>query len=474
MVAFIDQDDGNGNTARARRTVEEYAIARQHWRSGGAHALGNDSSLFRPLIRLLLPEEPLWVPHPDASSTLDRVVGKRDAIDDALMDLLFAQGDEEQQMPLEKGYQARPNIGATAIALASESKDAKRYFDALEMEMGKASQGRQVRLLVAGSLFGGTGAGGFPTLARLLSQKAPKVPADRFAMAGTLMLPYFCFPPPDEVEGASANFARADQFFLQSRSALRYYHRLKTEGQLPFRRMMLIGWDELFPTGGPFTPGGSGQENDAMPPELLAALASCGFLSGEAPVPEAQTIEVGTRKEAGQLGWTDCPVEGGNPLRAYQQLGQAVRFAIGWDYYGRHVREEADKPKRFGLFPPSHAAFFEMQGLKRVDWKSAAHTAPMQALSSYGESLLEWAKQVERSARELGGFGLWQLDAWKQHLPDLSFGKLYDAAITPPENAVPANGSADLKAQLDELPGDGTAAGLGVMVERLHAATAVS
>lgn len=469
LVGFIDQDGSNGNTGRARRVVESYAQARSRLRGDGApHRLDPGSALLRPDIRLLLPDRPIWTPHPDASTTLHRVLGQQDPVDSALFDLLFEAGEDEQQMHLGGGYQARPNVGSLAIALASEEV-ANPFVAALREAMKKAASGPPVRLLLTGSLFGGTGAGGFPTLARLFKPKPGEVPVGKFALGGALMLPYFHFPSPDE----GANFARSEQFLVQTRAALRYYYRLQTQEQLPFDHLLLTGW---FPTFAVETRAfyDREQENDAMPPELVAALAAARFLSG-ADAPAGQSaIMTSTRARADGLEWTDLP-SGDDGLAPFRELGRALRFAIAFQYWSRFGRSEGEKRKRFGVIAPKRHAFYKTQGLNSIDWDMAPPQAEIEALAATGLDLIEWARQMQSSASlQSMAFNLWDVEGFNPEGDGAAYTTSFDRAVRVPAAVAAPAPAEDLAADLADRPGPDAAKGLGRMIERIYASTAIA
>jgi len=472
LVGFVDQDQGNGNTGRARRAVETYSQARSAWRSEGAHRLDDATQLLAPVIELLSPSQPIWTPHPDDSTTLDRAVGKLDALDEALFNLLFEAGDAEQQMPLGIGYRGRANVGAAAIALAARDSQ-HPFLKALDAALAGAFKGRRVRLVVTGSLFGGTGAGGFPTLARLLRKRVPDgAAADSFAMAGALMLPYFGFPPPNATEGTAANVARAETFLAQSRSALRYYHRLQQDGLLPFDLLQLTGWTPFFELT-KHEPGSGRQENPALVPELVAALGACRFMAGTDPVPEKKEVRVSARAESQAIEWTDLPTPTGDALAPYVKLAQILRFGVAWDYWSRFARSQGALKKKLLVLEPSRHPFYKIQGLNAIDWANAPPETEMQALDSWCEGTLEWARQIGNAGATLPHFRLWSLGRFAAGQSENAYGAAYDALVLQPQRAATPPTSGDLTNALSTFPAAAGALGLGKMVARIHASTAV-
>lgn len=461
VVGLVDQDGGNGNTSRARLAVEAYADARRLWRTGSQHVLGNDIDLLRPEIELISDTDSIWVPHPDGNTTLDSAVGQRDAADDALFNALFEAGPTEQKMAFEVGYRARPNVGALAMALAMQDRN-HPFVKAITTAIAQASQGWSVRLIIAGSIFGGTGAAGLPTLARLLRAAVPASFAGQFRMAGVLMLPYFSFDPPPE---GKETFADANQFLASSRAAVTYYQGLQMRGQLPFDQAFVVGWDPLFAVGGRFAEGGAAQANPAMPPELVASLAGCGFCRGG--VGDAVVLVPRAAREA--IEWTDLPSpEQPDKLLPFHRLGHLLRFAVAWSHWDDLVGVDAERRFGFGRHP-----FFKKQGLNNIDWKKSPPESERAAMTRWTDSVLGWARMLAQTSQvNRIDFRLWRAPPATADLSDTTaYASSYDDLIQRPETITPLSSASDLDTLLSNEPGPATAKGLGRLAAQLHFAT---
>ncbi len=77
LVGFVDQDQGNGNTDRARRSVEMYRDARAVWRDQNTHCLDDQSPLLRTKIDLLRQVVPIWTQQPHRGTNVDLAFGIR-------------------------------------------------------------------------------------------------------------------------------------------------------------------------------------------------------------------------------------------------------------------------------------------------------------------------------------------------------------------------------------------------------------
>ena len=174
-----------------------------------------------PLPELTNPRAGPWTPlaRPDLDS-LDKLfqypdLQARDDVDAELLDLFFEPA--ELSLPLKQGFRGRPAIGATVFA-QSVNFERGAWKDLVDNIVMAGAQG-PVRVMLSGSVFGGSGASGVPTLVRLVQERiAQKVPDLRLGLA--LFLPYFRFQP---VEGERVQ-ADPAAFPIATAEALRYYY----------------------------------------------------------------------------------------------------------------------------------------------------------------------------------------------------------------------------------------------------------
>ena len=98
--------------------------------------------------------------------------------------------NEEFQLPLDEGFRARPSIGAAAgcLVFSKTIHFGKYVFEAIE----SAKSGNSVKIFLSSSIFGGTGAAGFPSIARVIRRMAEQEGlSQNIQIGGCLMLPYF-------------------------------------------------------------------------------------------------------------------------------------------------------------------------------------------------------------------------------------------------------------------------------------------
>jgi hypothetical protein len=464
----IDQDSGNGNTARLERVAKAYENCRKLWRTPGQpHVVTDD--LFVHNLTLASP----WTPH-DGASTLSKLLGPLDEEDKALFDLLYCP-QTEQDMGLGGGYRARPNVGATALTTAIRSKPQPDFWTELTQAMAPALNGNPVRVLLMGSLFGGTGAAGFPTLARLIRNHAANMRmGENLSIGGVLMLPYFDFRDPDQdAEGDAKNVARQEELLLQTRSALEHYAELTSPHGALFSDLYLVG-SQPYTRLAYHAPQGDAQINPALAVELVAAIGGCRFLE-DGPSAGGPKVFATAMQQANGWNWSDLP-----EVQVYERLGRLLRLATAW----RHWEPLALNPKkRLGFL---RDAWAKAQNLGTLSDNTGPH---VEALDSYLVQLVEWAAMVEAYARGSGqSFNLWRTD--KQlaapintneppaaiQLKDLTDEKAYEAAFN--DLIVPAGGkddpgnAANLFTEIGRR-GNEDAPGLGMLMTALHRGCAV-
>jgi hypothetical protein len=401
-VGLVDQDEANGNVARARRLISEIASFRQgwsrmhgsnyvDWRRSGSERITLAATDVRPLFEDSA--NALWCPERD-DETLETIIGSNlDRDRQSLFNMLFMPGREEQRLPLGKGYRGRSHVGATAMiaAMLESESSLMRRLDELLDDPGR----RKVNVFIVGSAYGGTGAAGFPTLARALHRLRESREfgnRDNVLIGGMLMLPYFSFRD-DEGDGEAV--VTSDELLPKAQLALNYYDNLFS-GERAFDDFYAMGWGTLFHLNY-HEAGADEQSNPALPPELFAATAVNDFFRRNA-VPGSQSdatrVMVSARNEP-VIRWSDLPANDEIETR----LGQFLRFAVYWRYM---VKDLIDAPKGF---------------LGRGNWvqklaggeKSANAQAELKSLDALIDHVMLWAATIENQARAHWQKGPWSL-----------------------------------------------------------------
>ena len=322
-VGLLDQDRSNGNAARTARVLSEYTELWGALRTPGGAELGGSPMLG---TRVEKPEAGwAWAPEERSSATLSASIGypALPPAEQALVQALFS--DEERRLKLDEGFRQRPALGA-ALTLQGVTPESAVWRDLLGA-LQSAGHGGQVRVFLVASIFGGTGAAGFPTVARLLRAEIKRRNLEgQVRLGGALLLPYFSFPTPPPGSGPTIR-PDSTAFMLQARGALEYYAQL-FQAERVFDRLYVVGSDPLIPYRD-YSDGGSTQANPPLLPELVAALAAVDFLRTQ-PNAAGETVAAGTG--AGEaVGWDDLPYDGPGGTGALRsEVAATLRAAVAW------------------------------------------------------------------------------------------------------------------------------------------------
>jgi hypothetical protein len=223
-------------------------------------------------------------------------------------------------MQIKQGFRGRPAIGSTVLA-ATVDFNQKPWSDLRERIRQRAAQG-PVRVILAGSVFGGSGAAGVPTLVRLLYENLRDQLAN-LKLGMVLFLPFFQFKPvPGErIQADPAAFPTA------TAEALKYYHE---RGFLTFCNSIFSLGEEIPAEMSVSAVGAADQRNEPHFVELVAGMGTMRFFS-DIPMND-RALNVAARKDEGTLTWSDLPYgefESGPQIRKLQQM---AAFAVAYRY----------------------------------------------------------------------------------------------------------------------------------------------
>jgi len=178
-----------------------------------------------------------------------------------LTSLLFS--DANLNSDLEKGFKGNPNIGSVVLNQFTKSD----VFEAFARNFEEED-----RIFIVSSIFGGTGAAGFPLL--LKNIREGKVKGEHFdflknAIVGAItVMPYF--------KVAADNVSEIDSkgFISKTKAALHYYFKNVT-GNNSVNALYYVG--DLVSNEYENNEGGNDQRNDAHFVELISATAILDF-----------------------------------------------------------------------------------------------------------------------------------------------------------------------------------------------------
>lgn len=403
-VGLIDQDQSNGNVARTRALLAKLGAFRDSWSGMNAPnyvdwQTQNQDSVSIGSVRAvpLFPDESnaLWCPEEDDAS-LASILGGSIGDDNRreLFNLLFMKGREEQDLPLGKGYRGRAHVGATALVSAMIG-DGSELMARLRTLMEDPAH-RKVNIFIVGSAFGGTGAAGFPTLARALHRlrrAQDVVNGDNVTLGGMLMLPYFSF---DDDAGDGESVVTSDELLPKAQLALDYYHNL-FENERAFDHFYALGWGNLFHLGY-HEAGAAEQTNPALPPELFAASASMDFFdraSMPGDQPDATRVMVSARNDH-VIRWKDLPLAD----EIEPKLAQLLRFGVYWKYIAQNMIDA-----KTGMLGMGKNWIQKLTG----GAKAIEADRELTALNALIDHALVWAATVEHKGGRQWAGGPWNM-----------------------------------------------------------------
>ena len=393
FLMLIDPDAGNGNLARTCELISKYQEIQQQI---GTRARG--VRLFH--TRLTTPEPVVWNIFDQQNQTLASFI-KLSTMESTASGLrnfaeaLFTEQDLDER--LNEGFRGRPAIGAVVMSQPNtEVQPWKRFWE----EIGKVNRADEAKVLVVGSIFGGTGAAGIPTLGApaILRDKAAldtEKTRSKIYLGACLVLPYFSFEQEVPPEEKARLFVRPDDFPLATSAALHYY----MTKELAYDEMYLLG-DSGGQVVGKFGAGASGQRNRAHYVELGAALAALDFFAHGEPMPAREKQYFIAAREGERIGWDGLPTSRDKSrLRRLQndvkfRLISTTLFFYGLATYGQETLASLSAP---GAPPPPTwlKDHFKLKaGEERLDPRSAAQKEVITRLQTFADHYLIWLRDL--------------------------------------------------------------------------------
>ncbi|MCL2197419.1 MAG: tubulin-like doman-containing protein [Defluviitaleaceae bacterium] len=429
-LRMVDTDEPNGNKTRLKNLLSAY--------SGGLYDILNvfsdkegqwkPASVSYSKLRgsgdvNQYNSEFYWDVGVNAIETLGEMI--RDSKEGGNADILkMLYGVDDQGVSLIEGCHGKPRIGSLIYErffdkdIASKGTDSfwrSLYAVALEGAMSTGENGG--RIMFAGSIFGGTGASGIPTLARCFSNQYFN-DKQKGSIGLTLMLPYYMYEDTPQCKAKSSDFA------LNSKVALRYYHDSGFIDELNAKKanpsLYLIGQkpDFMYDKDGErigTNIAGAFQENPALPAEITAAFSSMHFFTQKF----AEGEKVYVTETAGKLGELDTlpcvsatSTEGllrrshEYTVSAKQAVKRLKLFSTLWLVLKKHRPISSTRH-----IPPFGTCYTQIQDESASGWDSN-----LKSIDEFCVNAFEWLCQLEANGLDLGNVrGLY---ATISNLPD--------------------------------------------------------
>lgn len=372
-LLFVDPDKANGSLGRAGELLKCYSQCREN-RLAETDFIKNEIEIADPNV---------WTPLSEGVNRLDGFFKYNTIPETAqqVFDVLYTP--QEKTTPLDKGFRGHPSIGAAVLATAVNLDNVQPWQKLWQNIEGDLGQGEDVKIILFGSIFGGTGASGLPTIARILQNKFKDFEnKSKIKLSGVLMLPYFSFErvKTDEMK------ADAHDFLLNTQAALQYYY-LKNDLN-SFDYTYLIGCAEQRSMRVSKL-GGEAQKNDPHFAELYAALAATDFFH-RSQFDDNRRHNIIACQTENALGWTDLPFVSKTKLES--KLVQTTRFSFAYLSTFYPMLQDISRNDN-GYRAPWYIDFFQF---KNVD-VNARLSKELKQIHQYCRSFLEWIANIEYS-----------------------------------------------------------------------------
>lgn len=260
---IIDPDASNADLTRTVQLMNTYRSVRTNL----SFTQNVKTPFFRKELAQILPNYTLRIQDTDDKSFKQFIdLSSMDKPTQALMRILFSE--KNLQSSMDVGFKGNPNIGSVVLNQIVESEHFSTFANSF-------AQGDKI--FIISSIFGGTGASGFPLLLKTLrtNNVMPNNDLINNAEIGAItLLPYFKLEKSDESEIDSSTF------ISKTKSALAYYeNNISRNNSINALYYLADEVSNIYQNH----EGGSMQRNDAHLVEFLAATAIVDFCNKQHP-----------------------------------------------------------------------------------------------------------------------------------------------------------------------------------------------
>lgn len=387
-TVIVDLDDAGGNLTRAKRLIGIYKDVRASI-GGREEKEGSADIGFRTDFELYT------LTAVEKKKAMDGILASTDIGDDReIARALYT--DYEMEMSYKRGFYGHPNVGAHFFASQlpnlPDNHDFTKVIEKIRQELVK---GGRPRILLAGSIFGGTGASAIPSIAkyiRQLTDLAGHTVGGGAVIGAMLLLPYFTTEKGDD------NVIDYTQFEPKAKAALEYYAK---EGvgygdNKVFNAIYMVGSQDKVVYS--YCTGGSEQNNAAHLVDFLGAEAVSHFLTTnpDGYQPEEQdghwlfNLDLKQPNDEGKtlLGWDAFPeetVRGG--------FGRLLRtaFVLATSYGTPIVKDMSGKQSFFRGQDAATKLFFKKV---KADNEREEAVRCFRSAGLYFTELVRWVAEV--------------------------------------------------------------------------------
>ena len=301
---IVDVDAACGNTTRAKQAAEHYEAIRK-----GMLTTEMERQSF--VTKLNVSQ---WTMNLEMRNASIETLTRNAERDRLLARTLFTQ--TESDLVYNEGFRGHPDLGVLFFAgllkayqnINTAPQDEMSAF--LIQVQNALDGGGGVHVMLAGSIFGGTGASGIPMISRFLHQRFAD--SATFTLSAILMLPYFNVPP-SVTDETSEIVVKSSTFLDKARTALHYYgmeNMIRKDMNDPdgvYDALYLLGLpQEAFVTASNYSTGSHSQQNEAHLLEWMTVSFAAHFYANDFHRPNQPLINCYYYQwQTWEAGW-DC------------------------------------------------------------------------------------------------------------------------------------------------------------------------
>lgn len=386
-VMAIDADRDGAAWRRLKADYESYQEMHELFQK-------NPEGCFRTKIEFLSRREVVSPVEYGEMKTLKNVLQGNPKLE-RMMKWLYTEREMEQD--LKDGFFARPNIGCVFF-----SNFQNQIFKNFLIEaMNALVAGEQVNIILAGSIFGGTGASGLPTILKLIDkevretkEKNQGMDTDNLKIGSVFMLPYFTAKNLNE---ESNPLIQMEKFSMTAREALKYYKEEKYfntgsgQGIGNFHSLYLVGQNTLDVVN-TYAEGGKAQDNKPHIAEACAALAIHDFWRRVRSGNQAgeNRVNIFLHMTDGVVDWESLPFENETKKKNMLQIrmGQLARFSTVYDVcIYQYLKKGTSKGLILFNKPQWYVAYLSHE----------TNVAVQTEIYTYCKSYLEWIDMIQET-----------------------------------------------------------------------------
>lgn len=363
-VMLIDADKGNYANTTSINLYKEYRKVYDVFKSV-------DREVFTCNIEM--ESENVLSPVRSDAINLNLAIGNSSPDRRRILKCLYTR--EEIGQNLKGGFYAHPNIGCVFFS-NFESEEFTRCLDSIARHLDEDAE---VRIALVGSIFGGTGAAGIPTIHKLIKRRFQNnTTSEKLKIGGVFIEPYFT------VNGEKANDNKnisiiMDDFYFNTYEALAYY---KTNQNMNFDSIYLVGQQTLDIVNNEYCDSGHKQNNKAHMVELFASLAIDSFFNSA----DGKGVFGSVCKD--RIGWNSFPNVTEEGARQNSAMGLAD-FARAQAIYMAEICEYVERIR---------GTYRERLNVRVPQWYKVYHMCDggeeLEILKSYSVLFMEWLYMI--------------------------------------------------------------------------------